>query len=139
MTPWKKGKDALSRVFERGAIRAQDFIASIEKHPPGRVAGTAVFMSSAHRGVPRALLPTSKHNRVLREHVILMTVQATDEPDVSEDDRLRVKELGEGFHSVVARWRIALLQRMNTNSLHASMFFKIHANRVVELGAQVAL
>ena len=69
-----------------------------------RVAGTAVFMTSTPEGVPHALLHNLKHNRVLHERVILLTVKVTDMPFFPEADRFLHEDLGEGFHRVILRY-----------------------------------
>ena len=69
-----------------------------------RVPGTAVFMTSAPDGVPHALLHNLKHNRVLHERVILLTVRVTDEPYFPEADRFMHEALGHGFHRVILRY-----------------------------------
>ncbi|MCQ9322532.1 KUP/HAK/KT family potassium transporter, partial [Staphylococcus aureus] len=69
-----------------------------------RVPGTAVFMTSAADGVPPALLHNLKHNKVLHERVILLTVKIVDVPYVEEDTNARVEPLGDGFHRLVVRY-----------------------------------
>ena len=84
-----------------------DFLKSIQDHPPQRVPGTAIFMSGDPGGVPRALLHNLKHNRILHERVLLMTVETEEIPYVSEEDRVLVEELGSGFYSVVILYGFA--------------------------------
>ena len=69
-----------------------------------RVPGTAVFMTSTPDGVPHALLHNLKHNRVLHERVILLTVKVTDMPHVPGDQRFWHEQLGEGFHRLVLKY-----------------------------------
>jgi KUP system potassium uptake protein len=69
-----------------------------------RVPGTAVFMTSASSGVPHALLHNLKHNKVLHERVILLTVRIEDVPYVAEEKRLENKDYGSGFYRVVLRY-----------------------------------
>jgi KUP system potassium uptake protein len=107
MTTWKRGRAALIARFEGESIPVEDFLASIEGHPPHRVAGTAVFMTSTALGVPRALLHNLKHNRVLHERVLLLTVRTLEVPRVDPSERLEVEELGSGFYRVVARFGFA--------------------------------
>ena len=63
-----------------------------------RVKGTAVFMTSTPEGVPHALLHNLKHNKVLHERVILLTVKIADQPYVDDKDRVKLDDLGQGFH-----------------------------------------
>jgi KUP system potassium uptake protein len=69
-----------------------------------RVPGTAIFMASTSSGVPSALLHNIKHNRVLHERVIILTVQIAEVPYVEEENRAQCKTLGEGFYRVVLRY-----------------------------------
>jgi KUP system potassium uptake protein len=78
------------------------FIGSIESHPPVRVPGTAVFLTSMPGRVPHALLHNLKHNKVLHERVVLLTVITRDIPKVPLRERLRIEELGCSFQQVEA-------------------------------------
>jgi KUP system potassium uptake protein len=69
-----------------------------------RVPGTAVFMTSSSSGVPHALLHNLKHNKVLHERVILLTVRIEDVPYVSEEKRTEQRDYGSGFYRVVLRY-----------------------------------
>ena len=69
-----------------------------------RVPGTAIFMASAASGVPSALLHNIKHNKVLHERVIILTVQIQDEPYVDAAERAAVKDFGSGFYRVSLRF-----------------------------------
>jgi KUP system potassium uptake protein len=107
MTTWKTGRALLTERLDRRSLPVLDFIASIKDHPPKRVPGTAIFMTSRSEGVPRALLHNLKHNQVLHERVILFTVETLDTPYVPEDRRSESEQLGMGFHRVVARYGFA--------------------------------
>jgi KUP system potassium uptake protein len=102
MTTWKRGRAILAERFEGRPMPVADFLHSLEGHAPPRVPGTAVFMTSSSEGVPRALLHNLKHNRVLHEGVLILTVDIQDVPRVRERDRYEVTDLGQGFHRVVA-------------------------------------
>ena len=69
-----------------------------------RVPGTAVFMTSSASGVPHALLHNLKHNKVLHERVILLTVRIEDVPYVMPEKRLEVRDYGSGFFRVILRY-----------------------------------
>jgi KUP system potassium uptake protein len=73
------------------------FIDSVKRTPPTRVQGTAVFMFRNPDGTPTALLHNLKHNRVLHERVILLTVVSEELPFVEPEDRFRITDLGEGL------------------------------------------
>jgi len=107
MTTWKKGREILASKFAHERIPVVDFLDSIQKHPPQRVPGTAIFMNGDPAGIPRALLHNLKHNRILHERVILMTVETEEIPYVPKDHRVLIEELGQGFYSVVALYGFA--------------------------------
>ena len=69
-----------------------------------RVPGTSVFMTSTADGVPPALLHNLKHNKVLHERVILLTVKIANIPQVPDEKRLLVEDLGNGFHRLILRF-----------------------------------
>jgi KUP system potassium uptake protein len=69
-----------------------------------RVPGTAVFMTSSTSGVPHALLHNLKHNKVLHERIMLLTVRIEDVPYVSEDQRRNVEDYGQGFFRILLRY-----------------------------------
>lgn len=107
MTTWKRGRENLASRFAHEKLGVLDFLRSIEAHPPQRVPGTAIFMTPEPGGVPRALLHNLKHNRILHERVLLMTVETEEIPYVPEDTRVLVEELDEGFYSVVLLYGFA--------------------------------
>ncbi len=104
MSTWKRGRRILMTKLREGALPLEMFVADVANRKPARVPGTAVFMTSDPTGAPPVLLHHLKHNKVLHERVILMSVQAEEVPQVSEDDRLEVRELGQGFWSVIASY-----------------------------------
>ena len=76
----------------------------LEEYPPNRVPGTAVFMSMIVNTVPPALLHNLKHNKVLHEQVLFVTVASADVPYVTYNERYSLKRLGKSSWEVVARW-----------------------------------
>jgi KUP system potassium uptake protein len=74
----------------------------LKKRRPQRVPGTAVFMTSATDGAPMVLLHHLKHNKVLHEEVVLLSVQSAEVPDVDDAEQVRVESLGQGFYRVTA-------------------------------------
>jgi len=79
-------------------------MADLAADPPLRVPGVAVFMSGNLGGTPPALVHNLAHNKVLHERVIFLTVVTDEIPHVSPDERVKVKHLGKGFHSVHVRY-----------------------------------
>ncbi|AUH53365.1 low affinity potassium transporter Kup [Chromobacterium sp. ATCC 53434] len=104
MSTWKQGREILFRRLRDQALPLDDFIQNLEAYPPARVQGTAVFLTSTLHGVPHALLHNLKHNKVLHERVVLMTVRTEDVPYVAEEDRLDVVQMSASFWRVVARY-----------------------------------
>jgi KUP system potassium uptake protein len=80
------------------------FLADLANIKPPRVPGTAVFMSSNPNGVPVVLLHHWKHNQVLHETVVLLSVIAETQPEVSAGDRIQFKDLGQGFFHIAAHY-----------------------------------
>ncbi len=100
---WRRGRRALYRRIYEGVMSTETFLATL-RETMVRVPGTAVFMTGNAAVVPNALLHNLKHNKVLHERVVLMTVETPDIPRVPPDQRLVVERLGKGFHSVTARF-----------------------------------
>jgi KUP system potassium uptake protein len=103
LTTWATGRKLMLERMREGAMPIKVFIGSAAGSAT-RVPGTAVFMTSTPEGVPHALLHNLKHNRVLHERVILLTVKVSDMPYVAEESRFEHKALGEGFHRVILRY-----------------------------------
>ena len=104
MSTWRRGRELLFQRLQEQALPLDSFIENLETYPPTRVQGTAVFLNSATLGVPHALLHNLKHNKVLHERIVLMTVQNIDEPYVKTENRVQVIRLSNSFWQVVARY-----------------------------------
>jgi KUP system potassium uptake protein len=102
LTTWRRGRRLLLEEMARQTFPLADFIGTIgDVH---RVHGTAIFMTSAKEGVPSALLHNLKHNQVLHDRVVLMTVQTANTPFVNDLDRLYLRRLDEGFVRIIIRY-----------------------------------
>jgi KUP system potassium uptake protein len=186
MTSWRRGRQAVMAARSRDALPLAAFIGRLGTSKIVRVPGTAVFMTGNVELVPGALLHNLKHNRVLHERVVIMTVRTEDIPRVPPDQHVEVRHLDGNFHAVtihygfmddpdipaalalcsnqqlpfdmmetsffvgrekivgarrprMARWRNQLFIFMSDVMLDATEFFRIPANRVVELGGQVEI
>jgi KUP system potassium uptake protein len=186
MTSWRRGRQAVMVARSRDALPLAAFIGRLGTSKIVRVPGTAVFMTGNVELVPGALLHNLKHNRVLHERVVIMTVRTEDIPRVPVDQRVELRHLGSDFHAVtihygfmddpdipaalaecgrhklpfdlmetsffvgrekivgagrprLARFRNHLFIFMSDVMLDATEFFRIPANRVVELGGQVEI
>jgi KUP system potassium uptake protein len=103
LTTWAKGRQLMRDRLREAAMPIEVFIKSAASSA-SRVPGTAVFMTTSPDGVPHSLLHNLKHNRVLHERVLLLTVQIEDVPYVSEDQRCHLDDLGSGFFRLVLRF-----------------------------------
>ena len=183
---WKTGRRLVAARLAEDSLPLVPFIESIAIAPPYRAMGTSVFMTPTPNVLPHALLHNLKHNQVLHEQVVLLTITTMEVPRVSPEKHLEVELLDAGFVQVIARvgyqedvdieailkscemrglhvepmltsyflsrenviptnlpgmalWREYLFVWMYRNGARASDFFRIPANRVVELGTQVEI
>ncbi len=104
LTTWKRGRAILMRRLAEDAMPLDLFIQSIEASPPTRVPGTAVFLTSTADRVPHALLHNLKHNKVLHERVVFLTIVTKDIPYVAEADRVEIAPMGCDFYRMVAKY-----------------------------------
>ena len=104
MATWTRGRALLRAEYEARAMSAEDFVTSIASAPPPRVKGAAVFLHGAAGQVPVALLHNLKHNRILHEMVVMLTVVTQRVPYVASSNRIKVDSLGEGFWRVVGNY-----------------------------------
>jgi KUP system potassium uptake protein len=96
LTTWSKGRKLVRHHLAEGSLDLDQFIASTAQSIP-RVPGTAIFLSPTADGVPPALLHNVKHNKVLHERVIILTVVTEDVPQIPEEERIEVVECGASF------------------------------------------
>jgi KUP system potassium uptake protein len=103
LTTWARGRKLMIERMREAAMPVQVFVKSAANSAT-RVPGTAVFMTSSSDGVPHALLHNLKHNKVLHERVILLTVKIEDVPFVDQGCRVQMDDLGQGFWRFVVRY-----------------------------------
>jgi len=187
MATWKAGRQLVWNKLRPGSLPLDIFLRDIATHKNlPRVPGTAFFMTANPEGTPIALLHNLKHNKVLHERNVMLTIMTDEIPQVDPAGRLQLEDLGHGFHRMVAhygfmeepnvpellslaafdgehvklhkstfflsretivphpsrsmkRWRQWLFAVMSRNAQPAGAFYRIPANRVVELGMQVEL
>jgi KUP system potassium uptake protein len=187
MTTWRRGRALVVREMQQGGLALAPFIVNLRTHPPLRVAGTAVFLTADTGLVPHSLLHNLKHNKVLHERNVLLTVETLDTPLSEPQEQVEWTELADGFvqlclrfgfgedpdiparltqagrhgmafdlmdttffisrESIVpgshrpgmALWRNRIFVFMVRNARPATAFFRIPGNRIIELGAQVAI
>jgi KUP system potassium uptake protein len=184
---WFQGRQILRQKAINNGIELKSFIDSLMRHPPHRVEGTAVFLTAHVDYLPVSFLHNLKHNHVLHERVFFLKVSIWDVPYVKDDERITLRDLGNGIYVVravygfnetpdmgqiieliekssdlkfdlmntsfflsrdtivsteipgMAIWREKLFCWMYQNAGRQSDFFKIPANRLVELGAKVEI
>ncbi|CAE6737343.1 potassium transporter Kup [Candidatus Nitrotoga fabula] len=184
LTTWKLGRSLLSGEIARQSVPIQVILDNADSIP--RIEGTAVFLTTLGEGAPSALLHNLKHNQVLHERNILLTLIVGDTPYVTRGNRLQVDDIGKGFYRVriyygfmqnpdvpaalelcdkwdlpidlmttsffvsralivsspnpgMSRWREQLFLALSRNAMNAAEFFKIPANRVIEMGTRIEI
>ncbi len=93
MVTWRRGRRLLSDLQQRDRQPVKEFMEQLEAYPPARVHGTAIFMTMSPGNVPPALLHNLKHNKVLHDHVLFLTIRSADVPYISADERFTVTKL----------------------------------------------
>jgi KUP system potassium uptake protein len=104
MSTWKRGRTALAEQLKSAGLPLEMFVAEIARKKPQRIPGTAVFMTGNPANAPPVLLHHLKHNKILHERVVLVSLLTEEVPFVRGRDRATVTELGSGFFQVVARY-----------------------------------
>jgi KUP system potassium uptake protein len=104
MSTWKKGRTLVARRLSDAEVPLDSFFATLAQNPPVRVPGTAVFMTARPQGAPPILVHHLKHNKVLHERVVMLTVSTLDQPTVDRDRTIEVQPLQNGFYRVIAKY-----------------------------------
>ena len=104
LSTWKRGRTLLKRQLQEHALNLKDFVHSLSTYPPTRVEGTAIYLTPDANTVPHALLHNLKHNKVLHEKVLFVTVNNLDVPEIPAEDRSTVAQLAPGIHRVTVRY-----------------------------------
>ena len=184
LTTWKRGRGLLFAEIARQSVPMQAVIDGVDDVP--RVEGTAVFMIPMNEGAPAAMLHNIKHNHVLHERNILLTIVVEDKPHVTKGNRLLIEDMGKNFYWVkvfygfmetpdipaalelcaerglpfdmmstsffisralivsgpnhgMMKWRERLFIVLSRNAMNVADFFKIPANRVIEMGTKIEI
>ena len=104
MYTWRRGTALLAAKTVRQQTPLKSLVDMLERSPPHRAAGTAVFLTGEPDYAPTALLHNLKHNKVLHERNVILTVEYAETPHVEEDDRILIEHLGETFLRVKVRF-----------------------------------
>ncbi len=122
MTTWRKGRKILSQRLAEQSLSIEDFLRELENKRIPRVPGTAIFMSRSTEGVPTTLLHNIKHNKVVHQRTVLLTVETEERSHLSEDERFEFMDLGHGVSRLTLHFGFMedpdipeVLERISTN------------------------
>ena len=107
MSTWRRGRELVLRQLKQSGLALDPFITSVTQHPPLRVPGTAVFLTANASVVPNALLHNLKHNKVLHERNVLLTVETLETPTAEYGERTEITALGHEFYRLTVRFGFA--------------------------------
>ena len=107
MTTWRRGRELVVREIKQGGLALSPFIENITEHPPLRVPGTAVFLTANQNAVPHALLHNLKHNKVLHDRNVMLTVDVLETPFADREERIHLTPLGSDFYGLEVRFGFA--------------------------------
>src|SRR5690606_33011298 len=105
MRTWSDGRAALRRQAHERVVPLEELLDDLKRSPPPRASGTAVFLSPSPIGAPSAMLHHLKHNHVLHEQVVILSILVSEaQPVVDRAERVHVEELEQGFFRIQARY-----------------------------------
>jgi KUP system potassium uptake protein len=104
MRTWRRGRELVRRAVNRDSLSLAHFVDSIAIDPPVRVRGTAVFLTPSNDFMPPALLHNLRHNQVLHERNIVLTVETLPVPRADEHERMAWTDVGAGFARLTLRF-----------------------------------
>ncbi|MEP6550458.1 MAG: KUP/HAK/KT family potassium transporter, partial [Gemmatimonadales bacterium] len=104
MTTWNRGREIVQDLLRRGMLPIDMLLADIENRKTVRVPGLAVFMTREPEGAPVVLLHHLKHNKVLHEQVVLLSILSEEVPEIPNAERIKIERLSQGFYRITARY-----------------------------------
>ncbi len=104
MRTWRRGRELLRDAVQNEGIQLETFLDGLMLSPPVRVPGTAIFMTADKGVVPQALMHNLKHNKVLHERNVFLTVDTLKVPYAPKSERLRITTIGDNFYRVVIKF-----------------------------------
>ena len=104
MLTWMRGTKMLSQKTRRDSIPTRELISMLAKSKPTRVKGTAIFLTSDTSVAPSSLMHNLKHNKVLHERVLIMSVKTEDSPRVNPSNRFEIEKLSEDFTRITLHY-----------------------------------
>ncbi|HEY9540788.1 MAG TPA: potassium transporter Kup [Luteimonas sp.] len=123
---WRRGRELLRAEIRKEGIDLDTFLPGLMLAPPVRVPGTAIFMTADPGVVPHALMHNLKHNKVLHERNVFLTVETLSTPYSAPGERLKMEEIAEDFHRVLIRFGfmetpdvpLALMRSCDAGGIH---------------------
>ncbi len=104
MRTWRRGRELLHGEVQKEGIRLDTFLPGLMLAPPVRVPGTAIFLTADKGVVPHAMLHNLKHNKVLHDRNVFLTVDTLNVPYAPKDKRLKIESIGNDFYRVIIRF-----------------------------------
>ncbi len=104
MSTWRRGRKLLTQALSPATLSIPDFLGMMAVSPIDRVPGTAVFLTVRVGGIPHTLLHNLKHNKVLHERVLILTIQFETTPRVPRAERATIRDYGDGLYGLTARY-----------------------------------
>ena len=104
MTTWNRGRDIVQDLLRRGMLPIDLLLADLENRKTARVPGLAVFMTREPEGAPVVLLHHLKHNKVLHQQVVLLSILSEEVPEIPDAERITIQKLTQGFYRITARY-----------------------------------
>jgi len=104
MTTWKRGRKEVGERLQQGILPLETFLEDVSRNPPHRVKGTAIFMAGNPTGTPLALLHNLRHNKVLHDRVIILTIATSEDARVDPSERIEVEKLPHNFIRVIGNF-----------------------------------
>lgn len=101
MLTWKQGRMILASRLMTASTPLNTFMTDIAPRVRAKIPGTAIFMTATSQGTPPALLHNVRHNQVLHETVVLLTIQTIEQPYVAADEHVTIENIGHGFYRVL--------------------------------------
>ena len=102
MTTWKKGRRILAQRLKERSVSLEGFAQQLNEKAPLRISGSAIYMSGDPWGVPVPMLHNLKHNKVLHERVVVLTISTKETPTIDKKERIVIEELAPQFYRVIA-------------------------------------
>jgi len=128
MSTWRHYRAVLGEKIRANSLPVELFIKDIESHKPFRPRGTAIYLTGNPAGIPRTLLHNFKHNQVVHEQVILMTVKTEAIPFVQDEKRTEIEELGAGLFRATVSYGFSedpnipeVLKKMNNRGIQIDL------------------